>query len=193
MSEQLNRSIKIQGLSRGLILGSILTAISIIYFYFTIGAGAIQIAVGFVLFPYILPIIAAALLCFNLRKKIGGYWTLRQATTGIFIMFVIANLTIFILRDQIFARTIEPNMTQKTETAILNALNKRKEATSNPEEKKQADEKIKEIKKGFNTDKNITIGQQILFLGFNIIFLFVSAIAFASFFKREPQGLPSGS
>lgn len=189
MSAEINKTIRIQGIIKGLILGAVLTVISIIYFYFMIGSSsAVAITVGSVLFTYILPIAAAALLCLNLRKAIGGFWALRQATTGIFIMFVISNLTIFILRDQAFARVVEPNMVQKTETAMVNALTKLKEATTKPEEKKEADAKIMEMKKGFETNKTVSIGQQIQSFGISIIFLFVLSVVFAAFFKREPQG-----
>src|SRR5437868_4607436 len=114
MSVELDKTIKKQGLIRGLILGSVLTAIGIAYFYLTIGIPSpVLIAVNLVLFPYILPIVAAAFLCFNLRRKIGGFWTLRQAVTGIFIMFAISYITEFILQDQVFVKVIEPNTAKK--------------------------------------------------------------------------------
>lgn len=194
MRPEIDKTIRIQGLIKGLILGVVLTVISVVYFYFMIGvASAVAITVGSVLFTYILPIAAAALLCLNLRKAIGGFWTLRQATTGIFIMFVISNLMIFILRDQVFAKVIEPNMVQKTEMAMVNALTKLKETTAKPEEKKEADAKILEMKKGFESTKTVTIGQQIQSFGISIIFLFVLSVVFAAFFKREPAGYVSGS
>lgn len=194
MRQEIDKTIRVQGLINGLILGVVLTVISIIYFYFMIGvASAVAITVGSVLFTYILPLATAALLCLNLRKRTGGFWTLRQATTGIFIMFVISNLMIFILRDQVFARVIEPNMVQKTEAAMVNALTKLKETTAKPEEKKEADAKILEMKKGFEFNKTVTIGQQIQSLGISIIFLFVLSVVFAAFFKREPAGYVSGS
>lgn len=187
MSAQLERTIKIRGLIKGLILGAVLAVVSIIYFYFMVSvASAVAITAGSILFTYIFPIAIAALFCINLRSKVGGYWTMRQAATGIFIMFFISNLTIFILRDQIFANAIEPQMAQKTKTAMVTALNKLKESTTKPEEKKEADAKIQEMEKSFQTGKSITIGQQIQSLGISIIFLFVLSIIFAAFFKRDP-------
>jgi len=192
MSAQLEKTIKIQGLIKGLILGAVLAVVSIIYFYFMVSiASAVAITVGAILFTYIFPIAIAAMFCINLRNKVGGYWTMRQAATGIFIMFFISNLTIFILRDQIFANTIEPQMAQKTKTAMVTALNKLKESTAKPEEKKEADAKIQEMEKSFQTGKSVTIGQQIQSLGISIIFLFVLSIIFAAFFKREPAGQTS--
>ncbi|MFS2185101.1 DUF4199 domain-containing protein [Mucilaginibacter sp. Mucisp84] len=189
MSAQLEKTIKIQGLIKGLILGAVLAVVSIIYFYFMVNvASAVAITVGAILFTYIIPIAIAAFFCINLRSKVGGYWTMRQAATGIFIMFFISNLTIFILRDQVFANAIEPQMAQKTKTAMVTALNKLKESTAKPEEKKEADAKIKEMEKNFQSGKNITIGQQIQSMGITIIFLFVLSIIFAAFFKRDPVG-----
>ncbi|AYL95003.1 DUF4199 domain-containing protein [Mucilaginibacter celer] len=195
MSAELDKTIKIQGLIRGLILGAVLTAVSIIYFYFMVNMAksAVSITVGSMLFTYVLPIVIAALLCVNLRTKIGGFWTMRQAGTGIFIMFFVSYLIMFIVRDQLFAKVIEPDMVQKTETAMINALNSLKDSTTKPEEKKQADIKIAEMKKTFEAGRTITIGQQIQSLGVSIIFLFVLSIIFAAFFKREPLSAAPGN
>ncbi|XHR97583.1 DUF4199 domain-containing protein [Mucilaginibacter sp. UC70_90] len=193
MSEETDKKIKKQGLIKGVFLGLVISAISIIYFYFMISLAksAVVITFGSIVFSYLLPLSAAALFSLSLRTKIGGLWTMRQAGTGIFIMFFISYLMVFVIKDQLFAKVIEPNMVQKTEAAMVNALNKLKEETTKPEEKKEADAKIVEMKKAFNAEGTVTIGQQIQSLGISIIFLFVLSIIFAAFFKREPAGAVS--
>jgi ABC-type antimicrobial peptide transport system permease subunit len=193
MSQETDKEIKKQGLIRGVFLGLIISAISIIYFYFmvTIAKSAVVITFGSMVFSYLLPLTVAALFSLNLRAKIGGLWTMRQAGTGIFIMFFVSYLMAFIIKDQLFAKVIEPNMVQKTETAMGNALNKLKDETTKPEEKKEADAKIVEMKKAFDAERTVTIGQQIQSLGISIILLFVLSIIFAAFFKKVPAGSAS--
>ncbi|WPV01841.1 DUF4199 domain-containing protein [Mucilaginibacter sp. cycad4] len=190
MSEETDKKIKKQGLIKGIFLGLVISAISIIYFYFmvTVAKSAVVITFGSIVFSYLLPLTAAALFSLSLRSKIGGLWTMRQAGTGIFIMFFVSYLMVFIIKDQLFAKVIEPNMVKKTETAMVNALNKLKEETTKPEEKKEADAKIVEMKKAFDAERTVTVGQQIQSLGISIIFLFVLSIIFAAFFKREAVG-----
>lgn len=187
MTEERNKKIKIQGLINGLILGAVLSVVSILYFYFMIQVAktAVAVTVGSVVFSYVLPIGIAILFCMNLRKKIGGYWNVRQATTGIFIMFFASYLVVFIIKDKVFAKVIEPDMVQKTETAMINALNKLK--VEHPANAKDVDAKISDMKKALEGEKSITIGQQIQSFGITIIFLFVLALIFAAFFKNEQQ------
>ena len=190
MNEEIDRKIKKQGLIKGLFLGGILSVLSVLFFYFMIliAKSAVTITIGSVLFTYILPIGISILFCNALRRKIGGFWSLRQATTGIFIMFFASYLIVYTVKDQVFAKIIEPDMAHKTETAMLNALNKLK--AGNPESKKEADAKIAEMQKAFEGEKSITIGQQIQALAITIIFLFVLSIVFAAFFKNEKQTQP---
>jgi hypothetical protein len=187
MNEEIGRKIKKQGLINGLLLGGILSVTSILYFYFIIliAKSAVSITIGSVLFSYVLPIGISILFCNNLKKRVGGFWNLRQATTGIFIMFFASYLMVYIVKDQLFAKVIEPNMVHKTETAMLNALNKLKE--SSPQNAKEADLKIAEMRKAFEGERNITIGQQIQTFAVSIIFLFVLSIIFAAFYKNEGQ------
>jgi hypothetical protein len=188
MSEEIDKKIKKQGLIKGVLLGLTLSIIGIAYFYIMtmVAKSAIAITICSMLFSYVLPLATAILFSLNLRAKIGQLWTMRQAATGIFIMFFASYLITFIIKDQVFAKVIEPNMAQKTETAMVNALNKLKDETTKPGEKKEADAKIIEMKKAFEAEKTVTIGQQIQSFGITIIFLFVLSIIFAAFFKKEP-------
>lgn len=193
MNEEINKKIKVQGLINGLILGVVLSVVSIVYFYFMIlvAKTAVTVTIGSVLFSYVLPIGIAILFCMGLRKKIGGAWNVRQAITGIFIMFFASYLVVFIVKGNIFAKVIEPDMVQKTEAAMINALNKLK--VENPANAKDVDAKISDMKKALEGEKSITIGQQIQSFGITIIFLFVLALVFAAFFKNEQQVYSTGT
>ena len=89
------QKIKINGVKSGLWLGLAITSLGIFYFYYitSIAKSAILLVAGPVFFYLFIPIFIIVFLCFDQRRKIGGYWTFKQATTGIIITF----LTAFIL------------------------------------------------------------------------------------------------
>ncbi|MGF7040749.1 DUF4199 domain-containing protein [Mucilaginibacter lappiensis] len=185
MIENTDQQIRKKAIPNGVVLGVALSIFSICSFYFMIsmGASVVLMTSAPVFFSLILPLAAAALLCFNLRKRIGGYWSFKQAATGIFVMFIVAFVVQFLLRDLLFAKVIEPNMMQKTETAMVNSVSTYLHNTKVSQE--NIDKKIADIKKEFDTQKDLSIGKQIQGLGFNIIFMFVFAVIFAAMFKKE--------
>ncbi|WP_221452833.1 DUF4199 domain-containing protein [Mucilaginibacter sp. FT3.2] len=180
------KQLRITGVIFGLVLGVALTIFSIISFYVMITTSSVILlsAVPFI-FSVLLPIVLVIILCFNFRKKIGGIWNLRQAATGIFIMFFAAFIVQFILRDQLFAKVVEPNMLQKTEKAMSTAVSSfLKQSKASPQD---IAKKMNEIKAQFEGQKDFSIGKQIEGMGISIIFMFVLAIVFAAFFKNEQQ------
>ncbi len=184
--ESLIKTIRINAIKCGLLLGLVLVVLNIISFYFITSNASTPVLyiAAPIFFTIILPIITVVLICFYIRKAIGGYWNLREATTGIFIMFVIAYAVQTLGRDVLFAKVIEPGMTQKTEAAFLKASEAiKKQPGANSE---QVDKNIAEIKKGFEDQKNVTIGRTIQAIAISVILIFVLALIFAALFKREP-------
>src|ERR1700744_2663418 len=118
---QLENTIRRASSIRGTVLGLVLLAISILSFYaLTSDTGNTWLIVfSPIIFSVFIPILIVLLFCFNLRKQIGGYWTFRQAVTGIFIMFVISYAIQVIGRDIVFARFVEPDMVSKTQAAMM--------------------------------------------------------------------------
>src|SRR5579864_2566462 len=88
----IEQRIKITFIQYGIALGIILTGLSIFSYYLItqITKSPVLFVAGPILLSIFIPIIITIFFCFNGRRKIGGYWTFRQATTGIFIMFIIA-------------------------------------------------------------------------------------------------------
>jgi hypothetical protein len=185
MTESNDKQLRKQAITNGLILGVALSALSIFSFYLmtAMGVSVIFVTAGPLIFSVVLPIILAVVLCFNLRKKIGGYWNFKQAATGIFIMFLTAFVVEFVVRDMLFAKVIEPTMVQKTETAMVNTVTSVLEKSKASQE--EIDKKIEDIQKQFDEQKNVSIGKQIQGVGINIIFMFVLAVMFAAMFKKE--------
>lgn len=165
-------------------MGGILLAFNIISFYLI--TTVVKSPIGVIAIPYLfsilLPIPVAILFSFNLRIKVGRIWDFRIATSGVFIMFIVAYLIIAIGRDLVFAHLIEPKMSAKIENALLAATPvalKKSGATD-----KQIADKQKDIKEQFAVQDNITVGQEIQSQLISVIFIFVISLIFGALFKR---------
>jgi hypothetical protein len=184
---QLESTIRRASSIRGLILGVVLLAVSILSFYVLTsdtGNNAWLIVFSPIIFSVFIPILIVLVFCFNLRKNIGGYWTFRQAVTGIFIMFVLSYAIQVIGRDVVFSRVIEPDMVIKTQTAMLKATTtmlKKSGANQATIDQKKAD-----IQKQLTEEKNITVGSIIQGYVITLIFLFVFAVIFGAILKKNP-------
>jgi hypothetical protein len=184
--DSLEKKIRIISVKSGLILGVILVALGILSFYYitNVSSSAIMFVLVPMLFSLIVPILVVVFICLNVRKKIGGYWNLRQATTGIFIMFFIGYVIQTAGRDFIFAKLIEPDMVQKTQDAFLRASATIK--SQGGVDPKVIDKNVADIKKGFEDQKNESVGKIIQGVAISIILTFVLAVIFGALFKREP-------
>jgi hypothetical protein len=183
--DTLEQKIKKIFIKNGLLLGAVRLGLSIVSFYFitAINTSPILFVAAPLFFSVVIPIVVVVMICLNGRKKIGGYWSFKQAVTGIFIMFFIAYIIQTVGRDLIFAKLIEPNMVEKTETAFINASSAiKKKAGVN---QKQMDQNIADIKKNFDEQKNVTIGKSAQAIAISILFIFVFALIFGALFKRD--------
>ena len=181
----IEKEIKINGVKAGAILGLCLLVLSIISFYIITGISITPIAFIAIpiVFTFLIPIVLVLLFCFEQRKRIGGYWNLRQATTGVFIMFFVAYAIQTIGRDLVFAKFIEPDMIPKIETVTINATTQvLRDAKSTPQ---QIDKKIGELKTDFANQKTVTTAAVIQSTAISIIFAFVLSLIFGALLKRE--------
>ncbi|ASU34483.1 DUF4199 domain-containing protein [Mucilaginibacter xinganensis] len=189
--EDLQQRLKINGVKSGAMLGLIITALGIFsYYLITSITTSTIIFVGAPIFLGVfIPIFCVVMFCFNARKKIGGYWTFRQAVTGIFTMFIVAYLVQFIAKDIVFNRFIEPNSIQKTQTAAINAktlLMQQRHASP-----KDITKDIDDMKKEFVQQQALSIGGILQSMVFSVLFIFLFSLIFASLFKKDsPGGLP---
>jgi hypothetical protein len=184
----LEQKIKQNAIKFGILLGVILLSLAIISFYTItqLTSAALWFIIAPILFSFIIPIASVVLICVTMRKRIGGYWSMRQATTGIFIMFIIAYAIQTGGRDLIFAKLVEPHMVKKTEDAFLKANTFIKtKGGANP---KQIAESEVEIRKEFEDQKHVSVGGVIQGVFISIILVFVLALIFGALFKREHPG-----
>jgi hypothetical protein len=183
--EDLKSLIKKEGLSSGLLLGLALLILGIIAYYLLISADAAVwlIVVVPVVFTMLIPIGIAIYFTIDVRKKVGGFWNFRQATTGIFIMFLVAFSIQYAGRDLLFAKLIEPDMVVKMQDAVVKSTAAMLEKSG--AEQSKIDEKIDEIQSQFDSQKNQGIGKTIQGLAVSIIFVFIVALIFGAIFKKE--------
>ncbi|SDD94041.1 Protein of unknown function [Mucilaginibacter pineti] len=188
MTEEANKIVKKQGIISGVLLGLAITVLNVFAFYYItqMVTSPVLIVIGYiVMFPIVLPIGFTIYFILSLRSKIGGYWSFKEAVRAIFIIFITAYVTQFALNNILFARIIEPNVAAKTEAAFIRSA--KMDFESKHESQKNIDAKIKDIHQNLDPQKQATVGQQVMGLGFNIIFMFVLSLIFAGFFKRELQ------
>ncbi|MGN6394160.1 MAG: DUF4199 domain-containing protein [Mucilaginibacter sp.] len=180
----IEKRIKINGVKNGFILGLIITALSIASYYLITTTASPLVFVGApVIFSVFIPIFSVIFLAFKARKDIGGYWTFKQATTGIFIMFLVAFVFNYLGKEIIFNKFVEPDNTVKVQTAAINA----KIAILKERHTSQAliDKNVAELKKDFS-QPSASIGNAITGVVISIIFVFILALLFGALFKKDP-------
>jgi hypothetical protein len=181
----IDSEIKKNGLISGLILGGALFVLSIFAFYFitSMTTSMLMIILGPLIFSVVIPLVLAVFLSLDMRKKIGGYWVLKQATTGIFIMFMVSYLLSAAL-NWTYVKVIEPDMVGKMQTAMVNATASMLEKSGADQAK--IDKQTADIEKKFEDQKNITIGKTLQSGLITTILLFVVSLVFGAIMKKEP-------
>lgn len=176
---------KKNALYNGLALGAALFVLGTIVYYILIGTASMWvITVVPILISVIIPILLAVFMSLDLRKKMGGYWNFKQATTGIFIMFIVAYALNTIARDLIFAKFVEPDMIKKTEAAVLNSTQTMLEKSG--VDQATIDRKIADAQKQFDEQEHLSIGKILSGIGTTIILIFVVSLLFGAMFKKDP-------
>ncbi|MGV3763288.1 DUF4199 domain-containing protein [Parapedobacter sp.] len=135
--------------------------------------GFITIAIGIGLAVYF---------TIDLRKKIGGYWSFREALGNIFLMFFV-QVVISTVFTTAFAKWIEPDYANMMREASLNATTQMAEAFTSDQE--QIDKMIEEAEKSIEKQVNPSFVDFIQGLAIGAIFYFIGALIFAAIFKRE--------
>ncbi|RYY33129.1 MAG: DUF4199 domain-containing protein [Sphingobacteriaceae bacterium] len=170
----------------GLILGVVSSFLGIFSFYFTTTMTASMWLIIFspLIFSLIIPIVVAIFLIKDLRKKIGGFWSFKQATSGSFVVFLVSFAISFIVVNLLFAKVIEPDMIAKSRDATVNSVTAMMEQANAPQE--SIDKSIADIDKKFDEQKEVTIVSSLKSIGIAIIVLFIISLIFGAIFKKEP-------
>jgi cytochrome c biogenesis factor len=183
--ETLDQQIRKKAIDSGILLGAISIVLSIFSFYLVTSIGKSFFVVVFG--PVVIVILSLAIMVVfaaQLRKKIGGFWTFRQATTGIAVMLFVSALLNVIVYNLAFGKLIEPKMIDKMETAMVGATTQMMEKSNADQDK--IDKQNEAVQKQFEDQKNPTIGKIITGYAIQIILIFVFALILGAIFKRPP-------
>lgn len=188
--ETLEQKIRKNAITNGLIFGVIFLVLGIFLFYFITSMSTnfwmISIVAPITL-TFLIPLGVAIWLCFDLRKKIGGFWNFKQATTGIFIMFLVSYL-LSTVGNLAFSTFIEPDSVNKMKTVFVNATTEMMKKQNVDQEK--IDKQIEAMDGKFEDNKSV--GKIVKGLGIAIIIDFVLALIFAAMFKKEKPAYIEG-
>lgn len=164
----------------GLIFGVISIFIFLITYYafpdlfgnFTFGIISFLISIGLAIF-----------FTLDLRKKIGGYWSFKEALSNIFILLITQYLsyTLFVMA---FGKFIEPAYIDHMREVSLNATVEVAERFGGGNQE-AIDKMIEEAEKSIEQSLNPTFMQFLQATGITMIMYFVGALIFAAIFKRE--------
>lgn len=168
----------------GLLLGVIILVLDLIALYvLAYSESLILVSTAYLLGYIILPIIAAIILIKRLRDDIGHYWVFRQATSGIFIMFLCAYL-ISTAGNFIYLKYIHPDVTLAAKDNFISLFTGFLSKISASPDK--IDEAIESIEMRFSQVAVPGFSEIISGLLSSIIIIFICALIFAAIFKKDP-------
>ena len=168
----------------GLVFGVISLVIGIAALYVIADTNSMAVVIGSpIVLSFILPIILAVYFCLNLRKQVGGYWSFREATSGIFVLFISAYL-VYSAGNYVFAKAVDPNINKAVKENIVNVTERFASEQDIPTE--QIDEKIEEMRDQLAEEHTQTAGKIFQSVVFAIIIIFVGSLIFAPIFKKDP-------
>lgn len=178
------RELKKGGAINGLIFGIIVLLAGVVSVYMLANTAnfALVVATPLVV-SLLLPLAAAVFLTLNLRKRVGGYWTLRQATTGIFIMFIVAYI-FSTLGNLVFYTASGPEIKIQTKENLVKVTTSFLERQGANQD--EIDASVDKVNAGFTEGAALSTGQMIQGYLQAIIIIFVAALIFAAIFKKEP-------
>jgi hypothetical protein len=177
------KEIRKDAFKSGLILGlGLLLLDSIAFYILAYGSSLVAIGIAYVLCYLVIPLLFAIVLIKSLRGKIGGYWTQRQATSGIFIMFLCAHI-LSSLGNFLFVRYLQPQIIPQAKDNLIRVIGSFLAGVKT--EAQKINEIILSIEQRFDLIAHETIGVLLSNLMFSIIVIFITALIFAAIFKRE--------
>ena len=130
----------------------------------------------------VVAIALAIYFCIDMRKKVGGFWSFKEALGSIFLMFFVQALIVLAFTI-VFGKFIEPAYPEKMKEIASASAQQLMEGMGLDQDKiddAMADSDVR-FEKQFNpglTDVLITIGT-------TAIMYFIGALIFAAIFKKE--------
>jgi len=165
--------------TNGVIIGILSTVIGVVtYYVFPSLLGSMSFGIG----TLVVSLLIYVFFTLDLRKKIGGFWTFKEALKGIFLMSFIAGL-IYSLANVVFYKFIEPGAFEKIAGFMESGMSKTFENMGMEQEK--IDEAVAKQIEGIKAQYDPTFAQFFKNLGIAVIIQFVMSLIFAAIFKKE--------
>ncbi len=188
--ENLDKAVRYQGALRGLLFGGLMLFIDILKLWYLAYAAGSPLVTFIVLYPVYYVILFAASLFFinNLRNKIGHYWSLKQAITGIFIMLFITGI-IWNNGLNLFSAKIAPATAEKAHVELVEARKKAMESSKLAPEKVKTE--VAQMDEAYAASKQFSITNFFRSLLISTILVFAVSALLGALFKREKRAQAS--
>ena len=173
--ENLNKAAR----TNGVIIGILSTVIGVVtYYVFPSLLGSMSFGIG----TLVVSLLIYIFFTLDLRKKIGGFWTFKEALKGIFLMSFIAGI-VYSLANVVFYKFIEPGAFEKIAGFMESGMSQTFENMGMEQEK--IDEAVAKQIEGIKGQYDPTFAQFFKNLGIAVIIQFVMSLIFAAIFKKE--------
>ncbi|MGB4399065.1 MAG: DUF4199 domain-containing protein [Daejeonella sp.] len=166
--------------TNGLIIGILAAILGIVTYYVAPAMmGNMWFGIGNMLFLLLVYIFFTI----DLRKKIGGYWSFKQALKGIFLMALIAGLVLSVT-NYVFYKFIEPNAFEKISVYVEEGMTKTLEGMGMDSDQIETtvEEQVNTMRKQYDPSPMDLLQN----LGVAILIEFIMSLIFAAIFKKEP-------
>ncbi|MBC7653455.1 MAG: DUF4199 domain-containing protein [Oligoflexus sp.] len=167
-------------ITNGIIIAVITIAIQLLTYY---AAPQLLGATWYGIVISLLSLVIYIVFTLDLRKKVGGFWSFKQALTGIFIMSLVANVVSSVF-NFVFYKFIEPDAYDRVKGYVADGLTAtfEKMGLSGDDMDKAIEKATESLKSQYQPSpldflKNIAIA---------ILIGFVLSLIFAAIFKRNP-------
>lgn len=175
--ENLNKN----ALNNGIILAILNVAAQLIVYYaFPSIIGSLTYSLSLTLVSLIIYIVFTV----DLKKKIGGFWSFKEALRGIFLMSLAGNLITNVFMF-VFFKFIESDAYDKVSQIVTqNAISNLEKfgVTEQAQVDKAVEQALKQIKSIYQPD----LKSFLISIGTTILIGFVLSLIFAAIFKKNP-------
>ncbi|MFA6946137.1 MAG: DUF4199 domain-containing protein [Pedobacter sp.] len=173
--------------TNGVIIGILSTAIGVVTFYvFPSLLGSMSFGIA----SLIISLLIYIFFTLDLRKKVGGFWSFREALKAIFMMAFIAGL-VYSVANFVFYRFVEPGAFEKISGFMESGMSQTFENMGMEQEK--IDEAVAKQIEGMKAQYDPSPAQFFKNLGIAVIVQFVMSLIFAAIFKKEAPVFVSGT
>ncbi|WP_134088438.1 DUF4199 domain-containing protein [Olivibacter sp. XZL3] len=178
-----NSLLRKEGAILGITLGILMLVLTILPMYYYASSSSFwMVIIGPVITGFFLPLILAVLFTFQLRKKVGGYWSFKQAVIAVFSMLFVASL-ISTISGFVFEKYVEPDMRERYMRNIANnSIEYMEKSGANAE---QIDAQLEKIDEQIENTGEANLSNTLRGLAISTIVVFVIALIFGALFKKE--------